>query len=62
MKQEETVILYNGITYTIERTPGKLRVFISEDERSCIVTDLENNIQAEITAKTICNSGFLKVD
>ncbi len=61
MKKEDGIIIYEGCKYTFKEGTRKARVFVSEDERSCIVTDLDNDIQFEIRSTTICNSGFLKV-
>jgi hypothetical protein len=61
MKDRELVIMHDGCKYNFVYSSGKARVFISEDERSCLITDIDNDIQMEIRATTICNSGFLKI-
>ncbi len=61
MNNPESVITHNGDLYHFHHSSGKVRIFMSDDDRICLITDMDNNIQFEIRAKTICNSAFLNV-
>ncbi len=61
MNGSESTITHNGDVYYFYTSSGKVRVFMSDDDRDCLITDMANNVQFEIRAKTICNSAFLNV-
>lgn len=54
-------IINDGDVYNLEKLSTVAKLWVSDDERNCIVTDLDNKVLFEISSTTVCNTGFIKV-
>lgn len=54
-------IIYDGDNYNLEKISGNSKIFVEEDGKRCIVTDLDNKVLSEIFVTVVGNVGFIGV-
>lgn len=54
-------IIYNGKNYNLEKTSGNCKIFVEDDGKMCVVTDLDNKVLVEIFITIVDNLGFIGV-